>query len=217
MGFLEDTFTDTDSTALQDHTPDVGGAWEKMAWGVGGDTTNDGVITDNKYVPTNDPAASYRNAQAPGGNEYDIECNVYNTVTTLRFFVALHARMTPTGTADADVDRYTVLMYRRLDEVTLSKSISGSDTELDSSTWASASDLPVKFEVRDAAKKFYRDGVETLSSADDDITQDGRAGVGGSNGGSANNSIDSLVATLSGGAPAAAPVRRGLMTMGVGR
>ncbi len=184
---VSDTFTDTDNTDLQDHTPETGGAWAKMGFfPLGGSAVADALINSNHLRSDNTTSSSvaYRNAANPGANEYDVitDMRLGGSPTSSSIF-SLLGRMTPTGTAQSAVDYY-VGVYKHqgfLDTFKLMKNVSGTLTELDAldvATLTKDTTYEIKLEIRNAAKKFYLGITEKLTTADNAITQDGRAGLG---------------------------------------
>ncbi len=182
MAFLTDTFTDTDAVTLQNHTPDTGGVWEELGFNLSnGVSTLDSDILANKLVGRvgGTPSRVYRNAVDPVSNEYTIDISFVRTVVNIRQF-GLYARLTPTGTAFADVDSYmaTYVEAGGVGSIKIFKTVSGSETELASGliTLSSASHN-VKFLISDDFKAVSVDGVFRAGTSDNSITQVGRVGV----------------------------------------
>lgn len=72
--FGQDSFTDTDNTLLQNHTPNVGGSWIKhTSYGSG-----EMVILSNqtRNTPLNGNVAVYYNNGAPAGTDYNVSIDV---------------------------------------------------------------------------------------------------------------------------------------------
>lgn len=172
MTFANDTFTDTDGTLLQSHTADDGGSWTKGAtWTENSEVQSNGLQISSGVSGS---SSSYRHSGTPGSNEYDVQA-------LLRF-----ANSTSTdiqsgvfGRYDGNATGYHA-RYNAVAEVwQLYKVSSGSFSLIGS--YAEA--LPVnttrtlKLEIRTAAKKLYVDGIERVSSANDDITSTGGAGL----------------------------------------
>jgi len=183
--FVSDLFTDTNATALQDHTPDTGGTWAEMAFTAFGiPSTTDAEINTNRCRSLSASGRSrvYRNAADPGDNEYDISLDMTVGTAGIIDDWECYGRMTATGTSDADVDRYQGGYFFHSTDASkkffLYKIIAGSNTELASAQEdIGTGTFGLKLEVRDAAKKVFLDSTEKLTSADDAITQNGRAGL----------------------------------------
>lgn len=182
---VSDHFTDTNGVALQSHTPDIGGAWEAMDFSgpLSGTTAAD--IQANRLESagsTFTASRSYRNAAAPSGVDYDVSAHVrtISAVGQTSGYHELHARMTPTGTAAADVDRYAFRMRPGSAQLNIYKVISASFTSLvtdSSGTVAVSTEYDLLFEITDALKKGTVVGLTSVEHADNDITQVGRAGL----------------------------------------
>lgn len=179
---LSDTFTDTNGTLLGAHSPNIGGAWQAMQYGILGTTPgSDLEINLNTIRSTGSGgtaasnAITYRNSTDPGADEYDIAC-------VMSFFASpqgqrLHWvewRVTPTGDTDAAVDRYVFLADSSASqEWLLFKQVGGTTTQLDIATGLLAGNVfDVLVEVRSGSMTVSIDGVPTLSS-----TEIGRAHV----------------------------------------
>ena len=204
MAFVSDTFTDTDGVLLQNHTPDVGGAWEALdfSWPSLAATTLYAAINTNRAraAASSTRIRAYRNATAPATNEYDVQAIHTLTTAGTNVFAGLLGRMTPTGVISADVDRYRCV-YNFHGSVgsrawSLAKVVSGTQTVLDSLTEdIGAGTHTIKLEVRTATKRAFLGAVQKLSSADDAITQVGRAGIGIDPTQGVNNYTDDFSAT----------------------
>lgn len=224
--FLQDTYTDTVNTLLTDHDPDVGDAesWEEMAFstGGGGSPVADAIIITGNLLgttTTTGQAHTYRNNTDPGSDEYDIETtwSFRNGAQANRFHWVCF-RMTPTGTADGDVDRYMFFGNSTSGQQwELYKVVSGTLTLLDSAAGSlSGNQFDILIEVRNGSISCSVDDgggfTEVVSSNDTDITQRGRVGVGIARGNDGNHWADNLVATAVGAAtPVTASVSHGLI------
>lgn len=177
--FLNDTFTDANNTLLQNHTPDQGGAWEKLAFPTNG---RDAEIVSNTVRSTDATflSVAYRNAEVPPRAEYDVKATFnFGAAMDAGTEPSLYARMNAIGTADTDVDRYEVRYTPGPRTYQLLKQVGTSSTVLDSFAIdeAGAGEVEIVFKVRDATKQVFRNGVEIMSSADNEITQVGRVGL----------------------------------------
>lgn len=188
--FVEDTFSDSDSTDLGSHSPDVGGAWSATdIWAAGHASVSNALEINSNTIRSTSLGQSsrvYRNAAEPSSAEYTIT-GTWRTGTTSNAAErsAFLARMTPTGTAIADIDYYRASFGYNSSAIGafLAKVISNSSTTLASVNpisegLQSATEYPVAFEVLNASKTLTVTGILELSSADNDITQVGRIGVG---------------------------------------
>lgn len=161
--FLSDTMTDTNGVLLQDHVPDIGGVWFKRIGGRG----NNAEIQGNKAKAILTGFRMYTNDIVPNSAEYDIVADI-NTIAggsqlTARFLdVSNHYKFRHNG-----------------DEWLLEKIVNGITTVLDSLTEGSpAGEHEWKFEIRDAIKKGYLDGVEKVSTTDNNLPDIGEVGLG---------------------------------------
>jgi hypothetical protein len=64
MAFIKDTFTDTDGTLLENHSPDTGGAWSKV-------TSNTSAEIQSDQLSGGDPVAEYVNDANPPTSDYE--------------------------------------------------------------------------------------------------------------------------------------------------
>jgi len=179
---VQASFTVDSNTLLTSYTPDTGtGFTEEVNTGGG-----NGLVlaaTDNLQYDTNisSSVAAYSAQPDPGVNEYDIEFSlnaVFSGSGTRT--ILLFGRFT-----DADNSGYVLQIANGATGVGLKlyKESGGSATLLDelADDPAQAGDK-YKLEIRNAAKKVYRDRsgsgwVEVLSSTDDTITVTGKAGL----------------------------------------
>jgi parallel beta-helix repeat protein len=195
--FLLDNFNNTDSTLLQNHSPDVGDDWEELdlRFVQGGSPSSTLEIDDNNVrAPGSDVASAHRNITEPPGEEYDIQAEIRVSGGTNRL-AALGARLTPTGTENIDVDRYEFyLSGEDGGEWGIRKVVNGSSTTL-ATTPADGSHigewLTVRVEVRNNEKRLILlDGINDpvlVSTTDNEIEDKGRVGVGLGRGARMNN------------------------------
>jgi hypothetical protein len=156
--FVSDTFTDTNGTLLEDHTPEVGGAWVKRSSG--------SVKVNNNQIEGVFGLGYYTNAAVPGGAGYDITYN-WESFSSQIGVVARFLDMS---------NFYRARYYSG--EYDLKKVVSGSWSLLDLTAEA-APGFPAacKFEILDATKKFYVGGAEKITTADNTLTAAGVVGV----------------------------------------
>lgn len=209
--FLDDTFADTDSTAHTSHTGETGATWtdyvNTSAWAIQSNRLRRAsggyslTITNASGTPASaeyDVIYTFRRIGAFGGSDdgYDGVAFRVNTATA---------------------ELYT-LMYeshsgsRRLH---LYKGQFGTSLGTYSWTPTADTDYEIKVECRDAAKKVFLDGVEVISSGNNDFAAAGVVGIAGTGvyqaGGSSN--IDRIRAgtDLGGGGGGANRRRRALI------
>lgn len=205
MPFLVDTFFELlNGASLADHTPNTGGAWEPTGFSTTVDAgAIDLVIISNRCqaeTNVNASGATHRNTADPAADEYDIEVTMsFRAPAQVNRVHWLCWRMTPTGTANDAVDRYLLTGHTPDAAWTLRKMVAGVETLLDSAPATLAGNVfAVRVEVRNDGMGVYIDDVLTLSSADTEITQRGRVGLGAGRGDS-NQWMDDLSAEAVGG------------------
>lgn len=167
--FVNDNFTDTNGTLLQNHTPDDGGSWSRHP---ASDVGVDFQIANNRAWPEDNKSIYYHSA-VPSGAEYDITA-VFKILTQPEGGVGLFARL------DTAAETGYMVLYSEVQAAwRLYKAVGGSLTLLDTASEAlsDGATRTVRFEVRDAAKRVYIDDVLTLSSTDNSITAAGRVGI----------------------------------------
>lgn len=208
---IVDTFTGADGTLLAAHAPDVGGAWEAMAFGMFGAAppSTIGIVSNTlRGATTTDSGGPvHRNAADPGADEYDIDVTMtFHTTAQSQRRHAVYWRMTPTGTANLGVDRYYVFGDGTTSQTwELHKSVGGVDTLLGSFPMALVGTTKaVHVEVRTGGMEVFVDGVSILTSSDTTITQRGRVGICTARGGSAHF-VDNLAVEPFGVAPEPPP------------
>lgn len=168
--FVSDSFTDTDSTALQSHTGETGATWTKHASGLGADA----IINNNQLAFTDAAGAEYYASGTPASAEYDVEADVVVVDTTRDSAVGVLGRVDTSA-----LTWYLADHVGSLNQWRLFRRVNGSFTSLGSFSQdlTNATTYELKLEIRDAAKKLYVDGVERISNADDNVKPAGRAGV----------------------------------------
>ena len=204
--FVSDTFTDTNGTTLQSHTPNTGGAWSSIGQRLANtsNSTRDAEINSNTLrnasTSTFEFAAGYRNAAVPDSADYVISATanvVENNSAVSAATWELGARMSPTGTGSS-VDRYAARIGGNATGAgtpgyMISKVVSGAVTVLASDATAIPSGTyALEFRITDAAKQLWVNGVQKLTTADNVITQVGRVGL--LIGRQAGGTLDSFVA-----------------------
>jgi len=170
--FVDDTFTDTDGTALDAHTGETGAAWtQHPSYGVG----TDSVINSNRLRDADSSnALVYYASGVPAGVEYDVQVTLRRVAGGGQDFSGFFGRLSTT------VDSGYFLQYRvDVTEWRLFKADGGAYTQLGSYVQGLTNDTDyvARLEVKDATKKLFVDGVERISSTNNDITAAGRAGM----------------------------------------
>jgi hypothetical protein len=171
---FQDTFTEASTTAIDSHTPDTGTGWVIEIDG-GADLPTASGPDDALRVTsgTNSDKTIITSRPNPTSAEYDVQFTltvlpsdadnpswlVARYVDTSNYYVA-----GSNGAANA-ADKKIV------------KNVAGTKTELASGDSADTVGDVFKFEVRNATKKLYRNGVELLSTSDNALTSAGSAGV----------------------------------------
>jgi hypothetical protein len=121
----------------------------------------------------------------PTGPEYDVQVTLVTLSTITTSPTGLVARLT-----DAN-NYYATGTYRTNDpnDKRLFKIVAGAPTELGSFDSGLAANDVLLFEVRDATKRLYKNGVQQFSSADNVLTSAGRTGLFAGNVWSAGDDI----------------------------
>jgi hypothetical protein len=170
--FVNDTFTDTDSTNLDSHTGETGATWTRH----GSSAAGSFLILGNR---TTSNGGSNKIAYSSGTGataEYDVT-GVFSWASTTKTCDSI------TGRHDTAADTFYMLRISAAGDLELHKRIASTFTLL--STWATgvtpaASDIhTLKLEIRDAAKKGYYDGTVQVTTSDNAITAINKVGVRG--------------------------------------
>lgn len=203
--FLTDTFTDTTGTVLSSHTADSGSQWEALDFSLRlttSTTTNRSTIQSNQLgsVTNGNNPPGFRHPATPGSAEYDVQADFIipthdGTTSTQIVNFLLGARLTSTGTASANVDRYYAgYVGANPKQYRIGKVVSNTLTLLTSVNEAASGTVTALFEVRDATKRLLIGGVQKLTTSDNSITQVGRVGLDGIRGSTTAGFIDNLTA-----------------------
>jgi hypothetical protein len=169
----QDSFTDTNGTNLTAHTRDDAGTWAKMA----GVTADINIDTNRVYAGAT--TAHYVASGTPSSAEYDIEFDL-TYLTNVADAAGVFARCNAGNSNDFYLARLAGTAGAAPTAIQVVKLVGGAGTVIASFTDTAPSvGVPrsYKFEVRDATKKMYRDGVELCSSTDNVITQVGVHGL----------------------------------------
>ena len=171
--FVVDTFTETSDTVLTSHTGETGASWTlHPSYSV----DNQSVIgaDDNLgYNAVGSGSTAYYASGTPDTAEYDVTGDfVYTGGISGSSSKRLCGRIDT-----ANNTMYYGGVTASSPYWILGKIVSGSFTTLDSDTTAFTANVTVKLEIRDASKKLYLDGVEVCTTADNEITAAGKAGI----------------------------------------
>lgn len=182
--FVSDAFTDTDTTALQSHTGETGATWTEHANELG----NDATIVSNQCKHIGSSGVSYYASGTASSNEYDVEATNI-AATSASIGTGIYGRLLTSA--------LTGYLAWGAGSTTLYKVTAGAFTSLGTYASAWASSDAIKLQIRSATKKIFINGTERISSANNDHTGTGNAGIRFYG---AGGILDAFVATdLSGG------------------
>lgn len=167
--FLSDTFTEAGSTALQSHTPEVGGSWTKHSSYSGGAFT---VGAGNGLVTSVDAATLYYNDATPPGADYVVSGYIVANTTSAKY-AGVAARIS------SSADTYYQTFLWGPGTLFLSKYVSGVLTHLQSTAVSvtNGAQYELKLTVNGTSISAQLVGVTTLSATDSSISAAGFAGV----------------------------------------
>lgn len=182
---FRDTFSDSDGTLLQNHTPNTGTGWTRVWNSSGRSAEIDGNIMRSEISDASDGFIYSADVTYPSA-DYSVQADIDDPDSSddMNYIIA---RMT-------DQDNFYSIRFNE-DTLELHKKVSGSWTELDSDTNGGDYVQPgdtVKIEVIGTAIKGYIDGVEVLSATDSDLTSAGKGGFAFGGGNELENSSDDL-------------------------
>lgn len=181
---FSDTFTGTDATQLQSHTPDAGTSWTRL-WG--STAGLDWVITTNQANPETsaDNGVIYTADATYDSADYYIEWTLVTGpgVSTTRATYAF------VRIQDQE-NMYGVRLLGSTGTCQLYKKVAGTWTALGSAFTVPANGSVCKLEIIGTTLTFYDDGVSVASASDSDISTAGKAGLGSGGGGELVTSTD---------------------------
>ena len=212
---FSDTFTDTNGTNLDDHTPDTGTGWtEEERTGVRS-LECFGNNCEAEAGELND-RATYSAQPDPTVADYDVEFD-YKTVSIgAEAPYHLFARLTDLS------NFYLATFYGSdaTDDYKLNKKVAASFTELASLNETISDGDTLKLEIKDANKKVFNGVTEKLTSTDNALTSAGKAGISHGNTLVSTDDLDTTPEAdnfkVTEQAVAAATRRYSLTTLGVG-
>ena len=161
---IYDSFTDVDGTLLQNHTPEIGGRWQSLLGGI--------KVQSNAAV-WNNGVGYYQNLTPMLGPEYDISFSIDAVTdnTTAQFHV--YGRFEPFTN-----NFYDFQYDGTLQTWFITRRLNGIDSVLASVVQAIGTDLRrILIQIRDVKKAIFLDGVEILSTANDDVKDAYRVGM----------------------------------------
>lgn len=194
--FLQETFTDTDAVLLENHTSDNSKTWSIHS--VLGGTVSASIKTNRFYNSSAGQGRHYYSSATPASAEYDVTISLYaRSLSVVNKSLIIGGRYSTSANTGYQLFMQ-VINSSRID-FTLYKFNAGSPTQLGSTysltSVADGNSYTVKLELNDAAKKVYIDGVERISSSNNDITTAGSVVVGIPNASAtAGLDVDSLTA-----------------------
>lgn len=181
---FSDTFTGTDATQLQSHTPDVGTSWTRL-WG--SIASLDWVITSNQANPETsaDNGVIYTADATYDSADYYIQWTLVtgpgaSTTRATYAFVRIQDQE----------NMYGVRLLGSTGTCQLYKRSAGTWTALGSAFTVPANGSVCKLEIIGTTLTFYDDGVSVASASDSDIGSAGKAGLGSGGGGELVTSTD---------------------------
>ncbi|MDO8631171.1 MAG: hypothetical protein Q7R41_11825 [Phycisphaerales bacterium] len=172
---FEDTFTEAVNTDLSAHTPSpTGTSWTLLVQ----DTTlvlRVLAASDTVAASSTDTTGGLAYTAQPAAStpEYDVQADIAAVATSSEDSWILLARV-----VDAD-NMYGIGIYPNAAAANMKmwKQVANVVTELASGDFDVTAGDTMKFEIRDAAKKLYQNGVERLSTADNALTAAGSGGI----------------------------------------
>ena len=163
---VNDTFTGTDNTLLQNHVGETGATWTKHP-----NYPTDLRLFGNRAYGAE--WAMYTASGVPSSSEYDVSATL--TVKSNVGAVGVVGRATTSGTDALYMARYNAGATRW--ELVQCSSGSCSNLGTYSQTLTVGVTYAVKLQIRNATKKLFVDGVERASSTHNSIAGPGRAGI----------------------------------------
>jgi hypothetical protein len=189
MAFASDTFTDAAATALDSHSPEVGGPITKHP-----NYAANAVISNENRARAASGSGDrlYYYGGSPGSADYDVGGNLHVKTNQAGAGAGLAGRV------DTGADTYYQLHYDQASGAwLLDKVVAGSRTNLGSfsQSLSTATTYALKLEMRGSALKAYIAAVERISVTDSAITAAGKAAVSfrGAGSNTASYHIDDLV------------------------
>lgn len=174
---FEDAFVESANTPLTSHAPTVGTSWveeENTTAAAAEAQVVASVDQVNCSATVNSSRIIVTSRPNPASVAYDVTAEISQmTGTGSDDPLGLIGRLTDTS------NYYATVAYQAgaAADAKIYGLVSGSLTELASGDTGWVSGDIMKFEIRDAAKKLYKNGAEVLSTTNNDLTSAGRAGM----------------------------------------
>lgn len=173
---VSDTFTEAVSQVLTSHTPDIGSPWTLEEDTTSGGSNIQAASASDQARCSATTASSrilYSSNPDPTSASYDVQLTWVTVPTGSDDPTWLFARMTDTQ------NYYFAGSYQggAAADKKIFKIVSNSKTELASGDSGAADNDVLKFQIRTATKKLFKNGVEQLSTSDDVLTSAGRCGI----------------------------------------
>lgn len=168
--FVADSFTDTNSTALNAHSGETGAAWT-----VHSSYSGAPIISSNRLVQTGTTTRGLYASGTPANADYDVAADFIRTGAT-----SGDAAPGVCGRMSTSANTFYHLRYAATNaRWELYKFVAGSATLLGTYSDTLSTGVPKrgKLEMRGTAIKGYVDDVERISVNDSGITAAGRAGL----------------------------------------
>lgn len=164
-----DTFTDSNGTLLQSHTPSGGGTWTK---GIGASGVDIEIQSDraSPSALTSDFSWYYHSVD-PTGTEYDC---TYTVGATPSSAAAIGMTARASTTAETGYLQWTGggSSHHYLYVVT-----AGAYTELGTYAVTATTNDVIKLEIKDATKRVFVNGTQRISSTDNTHSAKGKVGL----------------------------------------
>lgn len=175
---VTDTFTGSDGTLLQNHVGEVGATWVQFPGFDSDFTLTNGRIWGRAGSDPTNVDAVYTASGTPPTNEYNVLADLYATLPGDGYNDGMTGVVARADAASQSFYWARLYNYRwRIGKCLPSPNYC---TELATSgvvTVTPGQTYGMRFEVRNAAKKLYVDGVLMASTTDNSLTATGRAGV----------------------------------------
>lgn len=187
--FVQDSFTDTNATALQSHTGETGATWAKLTG-----FTRDAQIQSNVLENLTNSDAAYYASGAPASADYEVELDYSWVNSGLATSEVLGRMDTSTG------DFYSFYYRRDANQYRLRKRVGGTYTTLSSVSGSSPGSgvyINHRLALSGSNLEGFADDVSVLTATDSSLTAAGKAGLAFTSPGSTGPRIrvDNFLAT----------------------
>jgi len=163
--FVEDSFTEASNVNLTSHTGETGATWSNI---YGLTTLAVAASTDSAYGLNDTNTRGNYASGVPATAEYYVQADFVNFESSNKMGIC--------GRVDPSSQTFYHARGAGTGDIELYKAISGTYTLLGSASLG-AGDYTIKLELLDATKKVFSGSTEVISSADNTITDKGRAGL----------------------------------------